>query len=298
MKKLLLSLLVITFLSCTPEQNSVPSAEFQKTLSILDGDLLSFKDEASFIKEYSTLSEMKDSQEIKEWISKKKHISLLNTSFIDEELKDSIIGNNRIILSDALKAILNKDSKFKVNGKVIWLYENNFYILSGKDLTINVQDLILRKNKLEIYGDISNGLNSKSNLTNKISIPAVNGSSVTYINDGPNSKRYYLIIFNESIQLNGSFVSKMYLKSIMQYRSCSFWRCTWKEDTSTRRILNVNVIIDPGWSKSNINSTYVVGTQTLLLSTLELYGPIGTAFKMSGTIITYGFNGYNWAQTF
>lgn len=111
MKKLLLLFVAIIATSCSSYESSPVIAVNQTpTLSVVDGDLLSFKDDASFIKEYSALSEFKTNKEIQEWTSKKGHQSLLNTSDKDFELQDSIISNNRIIYSDALKAVLNSDS--------------------------------------------------------------------------------------------------------------------------------------------------------------------------------------------
>lgn len=303
MKKLFVLLVAVVFISCSEDQLEPINPSAETSLSVLDGKMLSFKDDKSFIKEYSQLSELKSRKEIKTWISKKGHSSRLNILDALGGIQDSIIDNTRIIYSDALKAIVNDESKLKINGKVLWLNGNNFYELLVKDYDKNTQELKSITSELEVYGNISNGFNaksanSKSNSTNKLAIPAVNGTSVTYINDGPNSKKYILIIFNETINLNGSFSSKMYLKSVMQYKSCSFWRCTWKEDTTTQRTLNVNVVFDPGWSAQYINTTYVIGTQTLLLSTLEFYGPIGTTFYISGNITTRGFAGYNWIQTF
>lgn len=295
MKKLFVVLIAVVFASCSQDQIESTNPVAETSLSVLDGKLLSFKDDKSFIKEYSELSELKSTKEIQRWILKKGHSSLLNGY---ENVQDSIIDDTKIIYSNALKAILNVDSKFKINGKVIWLNGNNFYILAKNNSDKSIEELVEIKNDLEVYGNFKNEKNRTVNSTSKLDIPAVNGTTVTYMRDGADSKRYYLILFNESITLNGVFSSKIYVKSIMQYRSCSFWRCTWKEDLSTQRRLDFNVVIDSGWSAPYLSSIYVTGTQTLLLSTLEFYGPIGTTFHISGNITTYGFNGYVWSQTF
>lgn len=100
MKKLFVLLVALVFASCSQDQfeSSNPAAE--SPLSVLEGDLLSYKDDASFIKEYSALSEYKTKIELQNWISQKGHRTLLNS--IDESLvvQDSIFDSSKIIYSD------------------------------------------------------------------------------------------------------------------------------------------------------------------------------------------------------
>lgn len=306
MKKLFLLLSAIAVVSCTPSQESVLNAE-QNTLSQLDKDLLSFKDEASFIKEYSTLSEMKDSQEIKEWIAKKGHQSFFYTSESFEAIQDSIIDNSRIIYSDALKAIVNSDSKFKINGKVLWLNDRVLYILNNENLNKNSTQLELEKNNLTMYGKINSFSNSdsvlKSNELNRYVLPNENAVK-TFIYNGGFDKRYIIDIFNETIILNDRISSsKMFLRSKMQYKSCSFWRCTYKDDNSTSRRLVLNIEVGgAGWNRTIQNNTVYLGgftgSYTVLIASANtgyVNGYPGK-FSISGWVTTYGFRDYKWDQ--
>lgn len=311
MKKLLVVLVAVVFASCSQDQVETLNQEALETsLSVLDGGLLSYKDDASFIKEYSALSKLKTGKEVQSWISKKGHTSLLNS--IDESLvvQDSVFDKSKIIYSDAIKAIVNSDSKFKIDGKVIWLNEHTFYKLPEKDYIKNSQELKAVKGSLTTYGSITNGTKSnvadiKKNSKTSIIIPTINGYSVSYSNWGPESKRYNLTIFNESILLNGILSSRMYVRTSVDYRSCSFWRCTWKFDGSTTRSLRFNLYenscadwqVYPSNFDSGTQYPQAGGSQTLLLAVLGAWGPCGTDFSVTGTIQTVGLNGYIWTQT-
>ncbi len=302
MKKLLVLLVSVVFVSCSQDQfESNDSAETSS--SFLDGKLLSYKDDKSFIKEYSALSELKSTKEIKGWISKKGHTSLLNTSIASEVIQDSLIDNTRIIYSDALKAIVNDESKFKINGKVLWLNGINLYELNIENRDKNSAELIGLINGLKIYGSVFNANNrlkkNKESSTSRLTMPNINGSSVTYMNSA-NDKRYYMVVFNETIIVNGVSSSKMYLRASMTYKSCSFWRCTYKEDTTTSRFLYFNVtFVQPWYSSLNNGYTYSgSGTQTILLSTMST-GPFQSFdFNMDGNIRMQVSNGFDWTQTF
>jgi hypothetical protein len=308
MKKLFVVLITIVFASCSQDQNESVAPVAEASLSVLNGKLLSFKDDASFIKEYSVLSELKSTKEIKSWISKKGHTSFLNSSDASEGIQDSIIDNTRVIYSDALKAIVNEESKFKISGKVIWLNERNLYILTEKDQDKNLLELKSVKNDLDVYGSIFSLSNSKQknkdNLANRWVVPNEN-RVMTYVNNGPNDKRYILDLFNETIVINNETVStKMFLRSTMQYKSCSFWRCTYKNDNSTSRSMQISVAHNWVNELGNVfNGVFYTGgfsgTFTLLLananSSLQVPSfPIN--FSISGNVRTIGFNGYVWNQ--
>lgn len=307
MKKLFLLLSAITIVSCTPNQDVVLNAEEVNTLSQLDGDLLSFKDEDSFIKEYSILSEMKSSQEIQDWISKKGHNSYYYVDEAFESLKDSIIDNNRITYSDALKAIANSDSKFKIGSDVLWLNDRVLYLLNNENSAKNSTQLKLEKSNLTMYGKINSFSNSdsvlESNQMNRYVLPNENAVK-TFIQYGGYDKRYIIDIFNETIILNNTISSsKMFLKSIMQYKSCSFWRCTYKDDNSTSRRLELNIQLGgTGWNRTIGNNIVYLGgftgSYTVLLASANAGSVYNTPgkFSISGNVKTYGFRGYTWDQ--
>jgi len=291
MKKLFVLLVVVVFASCSQDPiedlNQVVS---ETSLSVLEGGLLSYKDDASFIKEYSKLSELESTKDIQDWITKKGHSSFLNISDTNEELQDSIISNNRIIYSDALKSILSTESKFKINGKVIWLYESNLFVLTHKYLDKSILELKTNKNNLEVYGRISN-LNTKqksSNANSRSVIPNENRIK-TFVTNFPDSKRNILDLYNETIVFNDQIVSsKMFLRTIFQYRSCSFWRCTWKNSTENCLINNYTVNGSGDWISNYIPNDMFPGSKTFLLATWTGGTPpqtIGyTNYIVSGTI--------------
>ncbi|MFB9108292.1 hypothetical protein [Flavobacterium gyeonganense] len=244
--------------------------------SVLDGRMLSFKDEESFIKEYSGVSEMKSSKEVQNWISKKGLESLLNNSDDSNEMEEEVLSDTRIIYSDALKAILNDESKVKIGGKTIWLNERNFYVLSEKEQNKNSKELGLIKDELEIYGKLLSYMGSEKTLTSRDVIPNENRAK-TFINgegefNVPGVRlRHVLDLFNETIVVNNQIQSsKMYLRFTMQYRSCSTWRCTWKTENSTLRDYSSGYVVANNitW---NTQHPYVyggfTGSQTYLFST-------------------------------
>ncbi len=275
MKKLFVLLVSVVFASCSQDQieSSNPLA-VNASLSVLDGKMLSFKDDKSFIKEYSALSELKTTKEIQNWISAKGHTSLLDTLEASEGIQDSIVSNTRIIYSDPIKAIVNADSKFKISGKVIWLNERNLYILTEKDQNKNLQELKTMKTDLDVYGIISNlNADQKSNIVSRNVIPNENRIK-TFVKNLPNNKRNILDLFNETIVINDQIVSsKMFLRSIFQYKSCSFWRCTWKTDSEycqieTNGSVNCTVCGEfNDWVLYSLQGELFTGSKTFLLAT-------------------------------
>ncbi len=274
MKKLFALFLGLTILSCSSEdqvnQNVVSSKE--TSASVLDGKMLSFKNEESFVKEYSNLS-LYNSEELKEWVSSKKLESLLNTSNNSEGIEGDVIPETRLIYSDALKAILNSELRVKVDGKVIWLNERTFYLLSEDEANMSSEELIGQKNNLKVYGSLLSLSNPTINLTAKNVIPNENRIK-TFASEEMNSNgsrlRHVVDLFNETIYLNDQFQSsKMFIRSILQYRSCSTWRCTWKEATNLRNLTSdfSSTPASVAWSIPHIYTyTAISGTQTILLS--------------------------------
>jgi len=285
MKKLLLLFVAVIAGSCSSEDSSPVIASSQTaSLSVLDGNLLSYKDDASFIKEYSALAEYKTKEDLQSWISRKGHHPLLNSSESIENYNDSIIDNTRIIYSDALKAIVNADSKFKVNGKVIWLYERNLFRLTEINQDKSPEELKFLKNDLEIFGNVLGSLPQKTKVGNLASriVPNANRSKEwsKYYSAGGKDRRIILTLYNETIVLNGIISSsKMFLRCVKQGKYCSFWKCRWNDDLDPKNIY-VYVAFDPAniwWSASGIDQNYygITGVFSLMIS--DLYINNGTA---------------------
>ena len=302
MKKLFIALIAIAFASCSQEQEKSVTPVATSTGSVLDDGMLSYKDNSSFIKEYSALTEMKSSKEVHQWISKKGHSSLLNIIDTIGVFQDKI-DNPNVIYSDALKAILNKDSKFKIGTKTLWLNENKFYELTDRDKGETNQELVLLQSKLEVVGTIDGKLIDRKSDNLKTEFPRTNGYSVSYTNDGPDKKRYQLILFVEAITVNGAYSSKVFAKSIMYYRRCpSFKSCYWRLDDVTIRLLTFNISVG-GCGTSSVfypgsNTVQVIGEQSILIGGQTGSGvPCAfTGIEINGNIITQGFNGYIWTQ--
>lgn len=274
MKKLIALFLVTTLFSCSSNDDLVSNASAKDQLSVLDGDLLSFKDEESFVKEYNELASL-NKNELKDWVFAKKMTSLLNALDDITDMEEDIIPDSRVIYSDALKSILNADSKVKVNGKVLWLNERSFYLLSEIDSHKNAKELLDNKDKLPVYGSLLNLSSSVKSYTSRSVFPNENRIK-TFVSDEINVSgsrlRHVLDLYNETIVLNDIIqTSKMYLRTTLQYRSCSTFKCTWKEAMNERRLssslscTSCGLGVDTFWYIYNVPQYVITGTQTFLV---------------------------------
>lgn len=300
MKKITTLFIAVIFASCSQDQLTSETPITDSSLSVRNGNLISYKDDTTFLKEYSFLSEMKDQKQIQNWITKKGHTSLMNVQNDSEVFQDSIIDNTKVIYSNALKAILNEESKFMIDQNVIWLNGNNFYLLDKDNLDKNITELLAIKSNLNVYGSLSSTPSQKNNTTSR-TVPNENRSKdwVQYFDSS--NKRLVLVLFNETVKFsNGDIASsKMFLYNAEQYKSCSFWRCTWKTNNNTINTLNFSSFSSYiyGWNvlQSNGSFNYSNGS-TILIATNYLDT---TNYSNSGTINTsvlYGSFGYNWSQ--
>ena len=157
MKKITTLFIAVIFASCSQDQLTSETPITDSSLSVRNGNLISYKDDTTFLKEYSFLSEMKDQKQIQNWITKKGHTSLMNVQNDSEVFQDSIIDNTKVIYSNALKAILNEESKFMIDQNVIWLNGNNFYLLDKDD-------------KIKVLKQIEEYIKSNKKKTSSISL--------------------------------------------------------------------------------------------------------------------------------
>lgn len=274
MKKLVALFLGFTALSCSGEDQVTQEVVSSKETSapVLDGKMLSFKNEESFVKEYSGLA-LLNNEELKKWASSKKLNSLLESSNSSDGLEEDVVPESRLVYSDALKTVLNSDAKVKIGDKIVWLNELTFYMLTEEDENKSSDELLSLKNKLQVYGRITGLSKSNQSLTGKNLIPNENRIK-TFASEEMKSNgsrlRHVVDLFNETIYLNDRLQSsKMFIRSILQYRSCSTWRCTWKE-AANQRNLTSDFSSSPAsvaWSAPHIYTyTAISGTQTILLS--------------------------------
>lgn len=231
MKKLFIVLITVFFVSCSEDQNETVKPVSAITGSVLEGGLLSYKDDASFIKEYNVLTAMKSGKEVQKWIAEKGVSSLLNKVDTTEVFQDKI-DNTKVVYSDALKAILNSDSKFMIGGKTLWFNDDNFYVLSENNSEKSLKELKTQKGHLEIYGSIYGSKQGKSeNLTSRTITNANRSIGWSYEYNYERARRIDLTLFNETIMLNGDVQSsKMFLRCQRLGRYCSVWKCRWNVD--------------------------------------------------------------------
>lgn len=306
MKKLIALFLGLTIVSCSSEDQVSQDAVSTKetAASVLDGKMLSFKNEESFIKEYSDLA-LLDNKGLENWIASKGLNPLLKVSDESEGMEEDVLQETRIIYSDALEAILNTESKVKIGDKVLWLNERNFYLLSENEINKSPEELTGIKENLVVYGKLLSVSKPTKNLTSRYVIPNENRVKTFITEEGsfnvPGMRyRHVLDLYNETVVLNGVVSSsKMFLRSTLQYRSCSTWRCTWKTESSNRivggGVISANSLF---WSASAITETWVSGTATFLLATWTPKAPYSEQswyqnFEVSGHFKFYVVNAWH-----
>lgn len=288
MKKLLTLLLLAFMVSCSSEDAAVDSVNLQSDESTLQDGILTFKDEKSFIGEYSKLSKMNPS-ELQKWISAKKVNSLLNTSNDSLVMQEEVLSQSRIIYSDAMKAILNNESKVKIGEKVLWLEENKFYLLTENDLNKTTVELKSRKNKLENFGKVISLSNLNKNLSSREVIPNENRIKTFVTGEqtlAGSRLRLVVDLFNETVVFNNQILtSKMFLRSTLQYRSCSTFRCTWKQANNERVIGLQNIVCSNCNEYTGFNLVFsnivnpISGEHTMLIAEWGTRAPAAISYK-------------------
>ncbi|SHL03299.1 hypothetical protein [Flavobacterium xanthum] len=254
MKKILSILCVVLMTSCSQEEIDLENPQVITAGPVLEGGLLSFKDDKSFIKEYNLLTKLKSSNEVNSWIDSKGHSAFLNVSD-STQIKYDEVEQAKIIYSDALKAILNFESKFKINGKILWLNESNLYLLSENDLSKNLKELKSSENSLEVYGRVIGIKDNRATNTSRTILNANRSKGWSYgYSYAGSDKRIDLTLFNETIILNGNLQStKMFLKCQRLNKNCSFWKCRWNSDNGG--VLYIKVGNQVNWNfNNNLNS--------------------------------------------
>lgn len=303
MKKLFtLLLILLIFSSCSKDeiipdakQNSISEMEISKKE---ENPIVQFKDTEDFLKEYSKLSNYGSQEDFNDWIKQKGHTALLTKSDSIFKISDSI----GVLYSDALMAILNKNAEFIIGEETIWLNNDKFYVVSKNENSY--ENKISNKKSLKLYGSLFNlGKFKEYNLEELNSNKYEHANKwKTYVQN-VGSRRLITELYNETIYFSNGTISssKMFLRYRIDYESCSFWRCTWKSDTSGIR----NIFLDltkggkhwngSGSNAENIFSGFqVAGSYSTLLGNYQYAGPEGDNFYVTGTVTT-SYNGYTWS---
>lgn len=311
MKRKLVLIVFMALISCNAD-DQMDQSEVAEIFDepVLVNEILEFKTEESFLGLYSNLSTF-DTDELNKWISDKKLIALLNITSDSLEMQEDVISKSRVIYSDALKSILNYDSKVKIGNNTLWLNERSFYLLPRNLQNKRSKDLIAIQDDLQVYGQLLGSIKRDDNSTSRNTFPNENRSKtfVTELEGEQGSRlRHVLDLFNETIVINDVIKSsKMYLRSTLQYRSCSTWRCTWKDASDLRSFQAINLfcnvcqnsdVFSPWKLEIPISAVGLSGTQTFLLANWTLSNVLVERFPnfaVSGSV-SGGANG-GWFTT-
>ncbi|WP_037319898.1 hypothetical protein [Salegentibacter sp. Hel_I_6] len=300
MRKFITLLFIVTLLACSKDEINKDESSLEQVSVIKksDGTILSFPSTDSFLKEYSKLTMLGSENDFKKWIDEKGHGSLLNKSDSIYRVSDSI----GVTYSNPIMAIFNEEGEVIIDDKRIWLNGNSLFVLPKDEIKENSTfKLDLDSSKMKLFGTVNNlSHNQKYNLQdlessakNKIE----NANRWRTFVENYESRRLITELYNETITFSdGNVSSKMYLRLRMNYESCSFWRCTWK-NALYRRKITLNLDIDNiHWNRYNssvVNTIfYAEGTYNFFLANYQHVNPyqIDSNFRISGTIMTEVLN--------
>ncbi|WP_396150797.1 hypothetical protein [Flavobacterium sp.] len=285
MKKIIgLLTISLSLLSCSNDNEEFNQEESNLNLkeTILekyDGKIFRFNDNDDFLKFYNDLSnlnpkEFNDFLLIKNDNNSIYYRNLSNEEeIVDEETsnegKVEKKSNTEIVLSEYISTIFNYDNNIMIGNDVIFLNEKGELISTSKN---------------EIIGSLHNS--SLSN--NELNRHNVNYTKSWTITNG--SKRVTLSIFNESLYINNALSSsKIFYRVHQQYKSCSFWRCTWKnDDISAQLSPNLSMSGTCQWTNNGINGFEFISSAvfTKNISNYVFVGPCA----LNTIYITGSFN--------
>lgn len=307
MRKLILVLLMAIFIfSCSNDNlnDNIVGDVVESSPDIMqlvqekyDGEIFRFDDNEDFVNFYNMLSNT-SIEEFEKFLSVKdeNNSSFYNDQFREEETDENDEDGLRIfegdfIISQFISTIFNNENKIIISDKTILLDQSG--------------DFIDIKSK-EIIGYLANSLSEKTEYENSVQNRYnVNYTKTWLRTDG--SKRVWLDIFNETIYINNIVSSsKVYYKISQQYKSCSFWRCTWKNDSRNASIYylfpgnsrGTNTITNwPGLYQNYSPETFSTFSFTQKIAEYVFVAPMGmTAFHIIDgyigyhSVFSYGFD--------
>lgn len=321
MKKIIYIMAVFIVYSCSKNEISEQALN-EKNLS---KERLSFEDFDQFINTYNELAKFNITDEFQNWIDNQGHESLL--LYINKISQDTTVTYTRkdsisMLYSTPLKAILNKNLEFELNGEIVKLVDHNLYQLTNHNN--------LKENKL--IGTVElNSINytNKKDYSNKYrpldpnewvkltkTFNANNGVSCSGSKISSKRDRKFIHeIYNETIRNSSGSVtsSKIYMRLRMDAEYCSFWRCKWSNQTEEKRKIDINIngsVVNSGGSASiNYSNVFncVTGHVNILLKDLCMGLPsvcivAPLSINLNGTIRHYHYQygetnaHYVWAQ--
>lgn len=271
-----------------------------------DGEIFKFEDEVDFIKFYNELSNLEEEKfddflllkgdnnssfyrdlSIEEDILDEGDLSLTNI----EQQDDSVL-----LVSEYLSSIFNYDNHVMIGEDLVHLNEKGvFSIVSSNN------EFASNKKGAEVIGYIVG------------SEPSTNSSRAYNVNRSrswtkyENNKRAIYKIWNETVYFNSNIVSssKVFFRVTRQYKSCSFWRCKWKSDSSTAYLYHSMIATFGGsWSNTLPNTpsgSPIVTSSSVYTRQLANYtfcGPCSSLFRVYDITFRCKFSNNNFDQTF
>lgn len=236
MKKSILILSALFFaLSCSVEEDDILDNSVLESRVDLEeiasqkyqNGIMSFEDSEDFISFYNlvTNSEEEDYQKylkLREDDQSNLFLKDFNSESEEQEIteedrQDKIeeFVTNELSISEHLASIFNKNDQIKIGERLIEINSSGQFI-DKKNIEENI-----------IIGYVFNSLDIDKKSRTPFNINYTKNWVQTY-NGG--SRRVTISIFNETIFMGNNTTSKIFYRVFQQRESCSFWRCTWKDD--------------------------------------------------------------------
>jgi hypothetical protein len=302
MKKLILSLVIFSLLSCSNNDDSNNN---------LQNETISYKSWDDFMYSYTKLSKnlSENSERVKQKIKK------------DESLS---------ILSPALNEILNNENEIIINNNIFWFFDGKFYNLGNNrdlkkkfpNIEVSNEIIISKKEFVSNSTDDSSELNNRFNL-NHGSIDARYQKEfyrqsyydcISSTNYGPTSRKVKFVheIYNESFTTGAQYHNTLYLRIKLEWnpsgnkwRSASEKRNIYINITDNSYLTNNNQMINaisqigrPSGTPINISNSFTCSNdRSILLRHYYTFGPVYSKWSVDiqGTI-DHEINGDIWTN--
>ena len=165
---------------------------------------------------------------------------------------------------------------------------NNEIIINEKTISLKATgDLVSydpKRSETKIIGNIT----SSQDIYNNAEKSTVISNSKSWIFNTFNGRRVILTIFKETISLNSGITKKLMLRVHQQYESCSFWRCTWKDDNRISTLKTYFTKVNGcNWQDSFSPLSISNAITTKKISDYKFQGPCTPGYNITG-YATYG----------
>ncbi len=246
-----------------------------------DGEILTFENEKDFISFYNLLSSL-DQSDFQDFLRiKDGNNSSLFRNLSEEVEKEMETNNNKILevknseklfVSEYFSTIFNYDNEVIIAKKTVSITESGDLLSHDRD-----------ENKLSVLGNIINYNNQ--NLAKR---SGANSSQSWGLSTG-RGRRVILTFFNETIYINNQVSSsKVFYRIHQQRESCSFWRCTWKDDGAQAFVQpSLTSFNGCNWNNTIRNNNFSINTALVTINIAD-YTPrvpcIDQPYLVSGSL--------------